>query len=291
MPRTWANGIQLEYEDTGGDEPPMVLIMGIGTQLIHWPDGFVDGLVQRGYRVIRFDNRDAGKSTWLNRRVPIRPLMMRAMLGLPIEAPYTLWDMADDTVALLDELHIASAHVVGISMGGMIAQSVAIQSPDRVRTLTSLASTPTSLFISQPRALAALLGPTPRSAEQAARRGVEVFRVIGSPGFFRDEADIADRSARAWERAHNPAGFARQMAAILASGSRQRALRSVRTPTLVIHGAADPLIPPEMGRMTADAVPGARLRMIDGLGHDLPPGAWPQLIDEIAAHARSKENT
>jgi pimeloyl-ACP methyl ester carboxylesterase len=283
VPRAQANRIELEYESRGSGEP-LVLIMGIGGQLIDWPEGFCDALVEQGFHTVRFDNRDVGLSSKIDGRVGrIRPLIGRSLLRLPVQVPYSLLDMADDTAALMTELGWDSAHVVGVSMGGMIAQTLAIAHPARVRSLTSIMSTTGQRrhLAIKPGALQALLGPPPRSADEAAQRGVKFARICGSTGFPVDYESAAERARRAYERCFHPPGFKRQLAAIMASGSRYHALRFVRTPTAVIHGSADPLIPASAGRATARAVPGARLRIIDGMGHDLPPGVWPLIVDEI----------
>jgi pimeloyl-ACP methyl ester carboxylesterase len=281
--------ISLEYEEVGSGDP-IVLVMGIGAQLVHWDERFCVELSGRGFRVIRFDNRDVGLSSKLDgvRAPPPMQALVRGMLGLPVRAPYTLSDMAGDTVGLLDALGIERAHLVGVSMGGMIAQHVALEHPRRVRTLTSIMSTTGDRLAGYPqrRALQALLGPAPRTREEAADRAVKTFRVIGSPGFARDEPNLRAIAMRAFDRGANPAGFLRQFAAIFASGGRGRALRNVRAPTLVIHGAEDPLIPLRAGRATAKAIPDARLLVIPGMGHDLAPGTWPMIIDAIAKHAK-----
>jgi len=283
-----ANGIELEYE-VFGDGDPLVLIMGIGAQMINWPEGLIDELVSRGFQVIRFDNRDVGLSSKIDgARVPrINKLLARGLLGLPVRAPYTLSDMADDTAGLLDGLGIDRAHIVGASMGGMIAQTMAIVHPSRVRTLTSIMSNTGDRwpFVAHPRAIKSLLGKAPRNKEEAVEHFMNFKRVCGSTGFPFDEQEVRDLAARAYERCFYPLGFVRQMAAIAATGDRTGALRFVRTPTLVLHGSADPLIRPAGGRATARAIPNAKLQIIEGMGHDLPRGAWPIISDAIAAHA------
>jgi pimeloyl-ACP methyl ester carboxylesterase len=281
-----ANGIELAYEEEGSGEP-MVLIMGIGAQLVFWPDDFVSGLAERGFRVVRFDNRDVGQSTKLSAlRAPnLRRAMMRSLLGLPVEAPYTLSDMADDTAGLMDALGIDAAHVVGVSLGGMIAQTLAITHPHRVRSLTSIMSTPGGRrnMLSHPRALAALLGKPPRTAEEAEAHLVAISRVIGSRAFPLDETELRRKARLSFGRGGDPRGFARQFAAMLATGDRRGALRFLRRPAAVIHGSVDPLILPHAGRATARAIPEARLRIVEGMGHDLPRGAWPIFFEEISA--------
>jgi pimeloyl-ACP methyl ester carboxylesterase len=287
MPNARANGIDIEYEVFGKrTDRPLLLIMGLGAQMILWDEEFCAQLAARGHRVIRFDNRDVGRSTQFDQcGVPdVMAVMGRVMMRLPVEAPYTLRDMAADAVGLLDALDIDSAHVVGASMGGMIAQAVAIDHPSRTRTLTSIMSSTGNADLppARPEAMAALLTPPPLDRAGSIERAVQVFRVIGSPGFPFDEAHIRSVGARAYDRGINPAGTVRQLVAILASGSRKEALGSVTVPTLVIHGADDPLVPVDAGIDTADAVPGAERMIIEGMGHDLPRPLWPRIIDAIS---------
>jgi len=290
MPRARANGMQIEYESFGDSAgPPLLLVMGLGGQMILWPDEFCEALAARGYHVVRYDNRDVGLSTKLDQAgLPdVMGALAAVAQGRSIDAPYRLRDMADDAAGLLDALDLASAHVVGASMGGMIAQTLAIEHPARVRTLTSIMSTTgdASLPQARPEAMAALLTPAPTERAAAIEHGLRLWRTIGSPGFPFDEAWVRARAALAFDRGQSPAGVARQLVAILASGSRRDALAAVRAPTLVIHGAADPLIPVEAGRATAAAVPGAELLEIEGMGHDLPRALWATLADAIAKHA------
>jgi pimeloyl-ACP methyl ester carboxylesterase len=287
MPRARTHDVELEYETFGREgDPALLLIMGLGAQMIFWHDELCSALVERGFHVVRFDNRDVGRSTWLDAAgMPdVMGVMAAVLQGRPVEAPYLLRDMAGDTAGLLEVLDIPAAHVVGASMGGMIAQTLAIEHPERVRSLTSIMSTTGSRDLppARPEAMGALLTPIPTEREAAIERSVEIFRLIGSPGFPFDEAEMRARAARAFDRGVNPAGVARQLVAILASGSRREALGSVRAPTLVIHGAADPLVPVEAGRDTAQAVPGAELLEIEGMGHDLPQALWPTFVDAIA---------
>jgi pimeloyl-ACP methyl ester carboxylesterase len=281
-----ANGIELDY-DTFGDaaKPPLLLIMGFSAQKVAWDDDFCQALADRGFFVVRFDNRDVGLST----RIESGPLpdLGAAFTGDTSSASYVLDDMAADAAGLLEALDLPAAHVVGVSMGGMIAQAMAIHHPDRVLSLCSIMSTTGNREVGQakPEAMSALLRPPPQSRDEALSRSVEVSAVIGSPGFERDEARIRARAGRAWDRSHDPLGVARQLVAILASPERTGALAGVAAPTLVIHGADDPLIDPSGGRATAAAVPGAELVIIPGMGHDLPPGVWPQVIDAIVANA------
>ena len=291
MTRVRVGEVELEVEEIG-DGPPLVLIMGIGAQLIHWPDALCEDLAGRGFRVIRFDNRDIGLSTKLEHAgVPDIPkALVRAFVGLSVETPYTIRHMADDVAGLLDALDLEDAHVVGCSMGGMIAQTLAIEHPTRVRSLTSIMSTPGGRrHMGKAKAIRVLLGGPVRSAGEAEERALRVMRVIGSTGFAMDEERVRALARRAYERSYHPPGFARQFGAILAAGNRLSTLPSVRAPTLVIHGSEDPLIPPKAGRATAALVPGARLRMIEGMGHDLPAALWKTFADEIAGHARTSE--
>lgn len=290
MSELTANGIQIAY-DCFGDRSadPVLLIMGLGAQMIFWDEGFCDGLAERGHFVIRFDNRDVGLSTKLDAAgVPGIPVLVQSQLtGEPVAAPYTLEDMALDAVGLLDGLGIRAAHVVGASLGGMIAQTVAVRHPQRVKTLVSIMSSTGNpdLPEARPEAMAVLMRPPASDAESAMQMAVEGARVIGSPGFPFDEERIRRRALRAYQRSFHPQGVARQMAAVAASGNRRALLASITAPTLVIHGDADPLVPIEAGRDTAEAVPSAELLVIEGMGHDLPPAAWPQIISAIAGHA------
>ncbi|MBS0481321.1 MAG: alpha/beta fold hydrolase [Proteobacteria bacterium] len=285
MPVAHANGIDLAYE-THGDpaNPPLLLIMGLGAQLTLWPIELVDALVARGYHVIRYDNRDIGLSTkFTDHAVPnVRRVALMRLFGLRARLPYRLTEMAADAVALLDALGIAKAHVVGASMGGMIAQLVAVGYPDRVLSLTSIMSTTGNprLPRSRPEALAALLDrpPPDASLEQVIPVGLRISRAIGSPGYPADETRLKERIERDYRRSFHPTGPGRQLAAILDDGDRRKRLRGVTAPTLVIHGADDPLVPVEGGQDTAAAVPGAQLKVIPGMGHDLPL----QLVDEVA---------
>jgi pimeloyl-ACP methyl ester carboxylesterase len=286
MPVARSNGIEIEYEVIGPPENrPLLLIMGLGTQMIHWDDELCAELVAHGHRVIRFDNRDVGGSTKLDGNgVPnVLAAMVAAARGSTVDAPYRLSDMAADAAGLLDALDIDSAHVVGASLGGMIAQTLALEHPDRVRTLTSIMSTTghPDLPTATPDAAAALFQPAPSDREGNIERAVRVFRVIGSPGFPFDEERVRARAARAYDRCFHPAGVARQMIAIIASGSRRDALRALRVPTLVVHGAEDPLIPLACGLDTAESIPGAELLIIEGMGHSLPAATWPRLVEAI----------
>jgi pimeloyl-ACP methyl ester carboxylesterase len=288
MPTAQANGIEIAYE-TFGDaaDPPVLLVMGLGAQLIHWPTDFCHGIADRGFRVVRFDNRDVGESTWFDTPVDVGALLAARGAGETPEVPYLLSDMAADTVGVLDHLGIDAAHIFGVSMGGMIAQTVAIEHPDRVATLTSVMSTTGDLDVGNPtgEAMALLMSAPPRTREQAQDTAVQGAAVCGSPGLY-DEDELRATAARAWDRGYNPQGTARQLAAILASGSRSAGLASVDLPALVIHGAADTLIHPSGGERTAEVIPDAKLVVIDGMGHDLPRSLWPHITDLLVDHAR-----
>jgi pimeloyl-ACP methyl ester carboxylesterase len=287
-----ANGIDICYEIFGDpDAEPILLIMGLGAQMIHWDDDFCRQLAARGFRVIRFDNRDIGKSSKLTggkRLTPIELLKMR-FLKIPVAAPYKIRDMAEDVIGLMDALHVTSAHLVGASMGGMIAQEVAISFPQRVRSLTSIMSTTGDPRVPPPsREASALLAAAPPSTkEEYFERFAQTWKILRVGSFPEDEALDRSRAERTFERGLNPAGVGRQLRAILASGSRQERLGSVKAPTLVIHGTVDPLVRPEGGKYTAAAIPGAKLLMIEGMGHALPIPMWPQIIDAIDKHAHA----
>lgn len=292
VPTVHANGLELAYDSRGSGEP-LVLIMGFSVQRIYWPEGLCDALAARGFRVIRFDNRDVGESTWLEgvRAPELRSMIGRRLLNRPIAAPYTLGDMARDTVGLLDGLGLASAHVVGASMGGMIAQTLAIEHPERVRSLTSIMSHPGSRrsLLSKPEALGTLLAPPSKTRAESIDRSTELSAVLSGQGGYPVDRDyVRARAGLAWDRGHNPAGSVRQLAAMLASGDRRRGLAKVRAPTLVVHGGLDPLILPACGRATAKAIPGARLRLFDRMGHTLPRPIWEPLSDEIAQLASKR---
>jgi pimeloyl-ACP methyl ester carboxylesterase len=281
-----ANGIELAYQEMGAaDGEPLILVMGLATQMIAWPEEFCSMLVDRGFRVVRFDNRDIGRSTKLDSAgVPSRIDMMS---GRRASAPYFLKDMARDTVGLMDHLGIDSAHLVGASMGGMIVQTAAIEFPQRVRSIVSIMSTTGSRWTGLPslKAFGVLLGTPPKGREAMIERGVKTFKTIGSPGFEFDEERIRDVAGRSHDRGHSAAGVLRQLHAITASGDRTQALRQVDLPATVIHGSRDPLVRPAGGRATARAIPGARLRLIEGMGHDLPRAIWPEVVEEIASTA------
>jgi pimeloyl-ACP methyl ester carboxylesterase len=290
MPTAFANGIRIEYETFGAPSAdPLLLIMGLGAQMLLWDEELCEQLAARDHFVIRFDNRDVGLSTKFDHAGT--PDLMALVAALqsrrPVPAPYTLDDMADDAVGLLDALGLAAAHLVGASMGGMIAQTAAFRHSARVKTLTSIMSTTgdPSLPPARPEAMGMLMITPPAERAAAIEHAVRVWRTIGSPGFPFDEPRIRDRAARQFDRCYHPAGTSRQLAAVLAHGSRRQRLRSVTAPTLVIHGSDDPLVPVEGGKDTAAAVPGAELLIIEGMGHDLPRGAWGRIVDAITSHA------
>ena len=285
-----ANGIELCYEIFGDPAAePMILIMGLGGQMIIWDDDFCRQLAARGFRVIRFDNRDIGKSSRLSggKRLTAMELLKLRFLKIPVQAPYKLRDMAEDTVGLMDALGIKSAHIVGVSMGGMIAQEIAISFPQRVRSLTSIMSTTGNPRLPQAsrEATAMLMAPPPATKEEFLDGFVRNWKVLRAGSFPQDEARDRALAERVFERGLNPAGVGRQLRAILASGSRKERLHAVTAPTLVIHGTVDPLVRPEGGRDTAASIPGAKLLMIPGMGHALPIPFWPQIIDAIDKHA------
>ena len=285
------NGISITFEDKGPrDAPVILLVMGLGGQLTLWPDEFVDALNARGFRTIRYDNRDVGLSTRFDAAgVPnLKWMFVKSLLRLPVRSAYTLADMAADGVALLDHLGIARAHIVGVSMGGMISQHIAARYPDRVLSLTSVMSTTGNprLPRAQKEAMQVLTSrPMSGDPEDLIAYSVRAAKVIGSPGYPPDEERLQRRVRSDFERGWYPQGVARQMAAIVADGDRRPMLKSIDAPTLVIHGEGDPLVPLAGGRDTADNIPGARLLTIPGMGHDLPLGLVDTLADAIAGHA------
>jgi pimeloyl-ACP methyl ester carboxylesterase len=290
-----ANGITLEYDEFGDrSAPPVLLIMGLGGQMIWWDQRFCQQLASRGYRVIRFDNRDIGKSQKFDDVCPDPgPLVMQALSGNKVTPPYTMRDMAADAVGLLQALGIDSAHVVGASMGGMIAQRMAIHFPERVRSLTSIMSSTGNPGLPQgdPKVLGLLTSARPTDPATAIEFGVDVWRALHGPGFPFNEASTRALVIESGQRSSHLLGQPRQMLAIVTDGDRREALRKLRVPTLVLHGDADPLVPYAAGKDTADNIPGARLVPIAGMGHELPEGAWAQMIDEIARLAGSVERS
>jgi pimeloyl-ACP methyl ester carboxylesterase len=277
-------GIDIAYQRLGkADAPAVLLIMGIAAQSIHWPDAFCHALADGGLQVIRFDNRDSGLSTHLTDAPP--PNLPAVLTGDLSSVSYTLSDMAADAVGLLDWLRIEKAHVIGASMGGQIAQTMAIEHPGRVRSLTSMMSTTGNMQVGQPslEVLRALFsGPPAVTRDEVIQQMVGAARVVGSPGYPSDENEIAVRAGRAYDRCYDPIGVARQAIATIASGDRTKLLRHLEVPTLVIHGLADRMCDVSGGQATAEAIPGAELVLMEGMGHDLPPGLRSQLATRIA---------
>ncbi len=297
MPDLRVGELTLNYESFGRDDhPAMVLVMGLAMQSIVWPDEFVAELVGNGFRVIRFDNRDVGLSTHLDRfGAPFMAFhYLKYLLRAGVDAPYTIDDMADDTIGLVDALGLSRVHVVGASMGGMIAQNVAARRPDRVASLVSMMSTTGKRSLPSPRwpALMALMQPqaVKGDTEGAVRRMMSIFQAIQSRSYPTDPARLRDLCERHVRRAYYPQGGARQLLAIAASGDRSDVVRTIRVPTHVMHGDEDPLIHPEAGFDTAktilDGGGNATLSIVDGMGHDLPVELWPRIVGEIVAHCR-----
>jgi pimeloyl-ACP methyl ester carboxylesterase len=287
MPIAPANGIEIYYEEAGDPaHPPLVLIMGLGAQQVHWAPELIEGFADRGFRVISFDNRDVGLSTHLDGPVDVTGLLAARGAGETVSVPYLVADMADDVAGLLDHLGIDRAHILGVSLGGMVAQALAIAHPDRVRTLTSIMSTTGDPDVGAPSwdAMQMLLRPPSRTVEEYMDAAVAVAQVIGTSGMI-DEGRLRRTAARAWERGYDPAGVARQLAGVLASVPRSPALAELDVPTLVIHGTADPLVDPSGGERTAEVVPDAKLLLIEGMGHDLSAAHWPTVIDAVTTHA------
>lgn len=290
-----ANGLNIACQVDGDPNGvPVLLIMGLGMQMIAWPDDLIDGLVEQGFRVIRFDNRDAGLSDKFDHAGTPNLLfaLARNLLRLPLRPAYTLEDMAADAIGVLDALGVAKAHVVGASMGGMIAQIVAARYPQRVATLISIMSSSGRRGLPGPtreaRAVLFKRPANPKDFDSIVAHGAHTFRVIGSPAYPTPEPQLRARVARALKRNVCPGGVARQMVAIAASGDRSALLARIGAPSLVIHGAADPLVPLACGQDTARKIPGARLEVIEGMGHDLPAQLIERLLALIDAHAHGK---
>ena len=290
MPNVRANGISIEYEEFGRqDSAPLLLIMGLGAQMVMWDERACKGLADRGFRVIRYDNRDVGLSTKFQERCPNpAQLAIDLLQGKSIDPPYTLDDMAEDAAELLQALGIPSAHVVGASMGGMIAQLLAIHHPHRVLTLTSIMSTTGNPDLPQakPDVMVLLLQPVPAEREAAIEHSLRVWRAIAGTGFEFDEVRMRKVVELSYDRDHDPTGIGRQTLAVMTAPSRKDALRSVTKPTLVVHGDADPLVPIAGGFDTAEAIPGAKMLVIEGMGHGVPEGAWPRLMEAIVELAQ-----
>jgi pimeloyl-ACP methyl ester carboxylesterase len=271
--------LDIAYQTLGDpSDPPLLLVMGLGMHLIHWDLELCRELAGRGFHVIRYDNRDAGRSTMIDAPVPN---LMRAMAGLPIDPPYLLRDMSDDAFGLLDHLGIEGAHVLGASMGGMIGQEMAIRRPERVLSLASLMSTTGERRHGRPklRLWSLFVHRAPQRQDDYVEYFLRVFRMIGSPGYPVDEARVRELAAATYDRGHYPAGTGRQLAAIMASGDRTDQLRRLTVPTVVIHGTDDPLVPFRGGVATARAIPDAEFIAVPGMGHDLPSEAWPTIIE------------
>jgi pimeloyl-ACP methyl ester carboxylesterase len=284
-----SDDIELCYETFGDPaDPTALLVMGLATQMLGWPDDFCRELADRGFHVVRFDNRDIGRSTHIDAPAPS---FGQVILRPKKVASYRLGDMADDAAGLLRELDLAPAHVIGASMGGMIAQSLAARHPDLVLSLTSIMSTTGRRWVGQPAArIYPLLASRPAGGRDAMiERTLKVFGAIGSTGLPQDTDDLRDMAARSYDRDHDPNGPARQLAAIVASGDRTGEVKRIKAPTLVIHGTVDKMVAPSGGRATARAIPGAKLLKIEGMGHDLPRAAWPQILDAIATTAKRAE--
>jgi pimeloyl-ACP methyl ester carboxylesterase len=295
MPNIKANGIQIEYETFGEpSSPALLLISGIGGQMIGWDEELCKEWARKGLYVIRFDNRDVGLSTKLDAAgVPdLKAAMTAKSKGEKVAAPYTLDDMADDAVGLLEALKIDKAHICGISMGGAIAQTIAFRHPSRVRSMTQVYATTGNpqLPMAKPEIMALLLTPPPEEREAYVDYMMKLYQTIAGPGFPFDEMWHRKLAGRSYDRAFYGPGKARQFVAILAQGNRKPFLSSITAPTLVIHGADDPLVPVSGGRDSAEAIPGAELMIIEGMGHDMPHGsAWPRIVEAVVAHARKAD--
>lgn len=288
MPRAKiSDSIELEYDVTGDPgAPPLILVMGFALQMTSWDKRFCQKIADKGFRVVRYDNRDIGLSTKLSQLG--MPDFMRAMTGDRAAAPYAIEDMADDLAGLLRFVELPAAHIVGASMGGFIVQEMAIRHASRVLSMTSIMSTTGNRRVAQskPQALAMLLVPPPTDRAGVLDHAVRLWKTLGSPGFPFDEARIRERAGAAWDRDHDAGGVARQAAAVFTQRDRTLDLAKITAPTLVVHGADDPLLTLSGGEATANAVPGARLLVVAGMGHDLPEGAWDGIIDAIVDNAR-----
>lgn len=285
-----ANGVRLAYEEYGDpSHPVIVLIMGLGTQMIAWPEEFCLGLAAAGYRVVRFDNRDIGLSEKMSAaKTPgLLKTMLLARLNMPVKVPYKLHDMAEDTIGLLDALDIDAAHLVGASMGGMIAQLVAGNYPYRTLSLTSIMSTSGCSSLPKPsrKVTAQMSKPRPPDENEYLDNAMRTWRMIGSPDYQPSDEVLRENIRRSYQRSYHPVGFARQLAAVIASGDRVDVLKKIQAPTLVIHGKADKLVPVEGGIDTARHIPNAKLELIDGMGHDLPQPLLARFVELITSHA------
>ncbi len=293
MPNIRANNIDIYYEENGpADGPVILLVMGLGAQMIAWPDEFIHGLVSKGYRVIHYDNRDVGLSQWMEgAKTPhLVWTMFKARIGLPVRVPYTLGDMAADGIGLLDALGIDKAHVVGASMGGMIVQLMAANHPERTLSMTSIMSSSGKAGLPGARPdiqrQFMVKRPPDASREEAVAFGAELVSAFSYPDPARPENAHAEMAAKAFDRGYYPVGTRRQLLAIIADGSRVERLKTIKVPTLVVHGGADPLVPKEGSEDIARHIPGARLEIIDEMAHDLPPSQVGRILDLIAGHAK-----
>lgn len=295
MSRVKANGIEIEVETFGDPSGrPLLLIIGLGAQMIHWDDNLCKDLAERGHYVIRYDNRDVGLSTKFEEAgLPdLKEIFGKLLGGEKINPPYTLKDMADDAAGLLDALGIRKAHICGMSMGGMIAQTIALRHPSRVLSLISIYSTTGNPEVPQPKpeVTGLLIAPPPREREANVEHMLHVFNTIAGSGFPFDEQWTRRIMAESYDRSFYPQGMVRQLVAVLTQENRVPDLASVTVPTLVVHGTDDPLVPVEGGKDTARAVPGADLMLIEGMGHDLPHGgAWPRIVEAITAHTQKAQ--
>ena len=293
MPNIRANNIDIYYEENGpADAPVILLVMGLGAQMIAWPDEFIHGLVSKGYRVIHYDNRDVGLSQWMDgAKTPnLVWTMLKARFGLPVRVPYTLTDMAADGIGLLDALGIDKAHVAGASMGGMIVQLMAANHRERLLSMTSIMSSSGKPGLPGARAdiqkSFMVKRPPDASRDEAVAFGTELVRSFSYPDPARPENAHAEMTAKAFDRGYYPVGTRRQLLAIIADGSRVERLKTITTPTLVVHGGADPLVPKEGSEDIARHIPGARLEIIEEMAHDLPPSQVGRMVDLIAGHAK-----
>ena len=293
MPNIRANNIDIYYEENGpADGPVILLVMGLGAQMIAWPDEFIHGLVSKGYRVIHYDNRDVGLSQWMEgAKTPnLVWTMFKARIGLPVRVPYTLGDMAADGIGLLDALGIDKAHVVGASMGGMIVQLMAANHPERTLSMTSIMSSSGKAGLPGARPdiqrQFMVKRPPDASREEAVAFGAELVSAFSFPDPARPENAHAEMTAKAFDRGYYPVGTRRQLLAIIADGSRVDRLKTIKVPTLVVHGGADPLVPKEGSEDIARHIQGARLEIIDEMAHDLPPSQVGRILDLIAGHAK-----
>jgi pimeloyl-ACP methyl ester carboxylesterase len=287
-----ANGLQITYDSFGAPaDPVIILIMGLGTQMIYWNNQFCQLLASKNFWVIRFDNRDIGKSTWLI-DCPVSSMwdfIGNIVFSKKMNAPYLLDDMADDTVALMDALNVNKAHLVGVSMGGMIAQCIALKYPIRVSSLTSIMSTTGARSLPKPkmRISVKLLKPVVREIEHYVAQTLDVWKMLHGDHFLFDQESVEKLIRESWQRGFNPAGVNRQLGAIIDSPDRTLDLQQLQIPSLIIHGDIDPLVPVECGIATAAAIPGATLKIMEGMGHTLPMQLWPKIIDDIEELTKS----